>query len=59
MDTIIADKIVYLDCGMNLISDEDILEFSNFANMPIETERITLDNFKDVLMSLFAANKTM
>jgi hypothetical protein len=23
-DAIIADKIIYLDCGTNLISDEDI-----------------------------------
>jgi hypothetical protein len=49
---IIGDKIVYLDCGENLVSDEEILEFFDYANLPIETVSITLDNFKETIIRL-------
>jgi hypothetical protein len=52
MGPIIADKIIYLDCGTNLVSDEDIIDFFDFANLPIEIEKITLDNFKNKLIEL-------
>jgi hypothetical protein len=52
MATIIADKIVYLDCGATVISDEDIIEFFDFANVPLEIKRITLDNFRDIVIKL-------
>ncbi|MDR1301763.1 MAG: hypothetical protein LBK43_04745 [Treponema sp.] len=52
MAAIIADKIVYLDGGTQVISDEDIIEFFNFANVPIEIKRITLDNFRDRVIKL-------
>jgi hypothetical protein len=48
----IGDKIIYLDCGQNLISDEEILDFFDYANLPIETIEITLDNFKEVIIKL-------
>jgi hypothetical protein len=48
----IGDKIIYLDCGANLISDEEILDFFDCANLPIETAQITLDNFKEVITKL-------
>ncbi|MDR1231878.1 MAG: DUF1638 domain-containing protein [Spirochaetaceae bacterium] len=48
----IGDKIIYLDCGANLISDEEILYFFDCANLPIETVPITLDNFKEVIIKL-------
>jgi hypothetical protein len=49
---IVSDKSIYLDCGENLISDEELLEFFDFSNLQIETQMITLDNFKDVVMTL-------
>jgi hypothetical protein len=48
----IGDKIIYLDCGLNLISDEEILDFFDYANLPIETVEITLDNLKEILIKL-------
>jgi hypothetical protein len=48
----IGDKIIYLDCGENLVSDEEILEFFDCANLPIETVKITLDNFKEIIINL-------
>jgi hypothetical protein len=48
----IGDKIIYLDCGKNLVSDEEILDFFDYANLPIETVAITLDNFKEVIIKL-------
>jgi hypothetical protein len=50
--TMIGDKIVYLDCGANLVSDEEILEFFDYANLPIETVKITLNNFKETIIKL-------
>ncbi|MDR2517987.1 MAG: DUF1638 domain-containing protein, partial [Spirochaetaceae bacterium] len=47
MGPMIADKIIYLDCGTNSVSDEAIIEFFDFANLPVEIEKITLDNFKN------------
>lgn len=49
---IIGDKVIYLDCGANLVSDEEILEFFDYANLPIETVCITLDNFKEIVIRL-------
>lgn len=48
----VGDKIIYLDCGTNLISDEEILDFFDYANLPIETVKITLDNFKEIIIKL-------
>ncbi|MHB9293890.1 hypothetical protein Holit_03009 [Hollandina sp. SP2] len=50
--SMIGDKIIYLDCGANLISDEELLEFFDYANLPIETVKITLDNFKEIIITL-------
>jgi hypothetical protein len=50
--SMIGDKIMYLDCGANLISDEELLEFFDSANLPIETVKITLDNFKETIITL-------
>jgi hypothetical protein len=50
--TIVGDKSIYLDCGKNLVSDEELLEFFDFSNLPVETERITLDNFKNIVVTL-------
>jgi hypothetical protein len=51
-EPIAGDKSIYLDCGKNLISDEELLEYFDFSNLPIETERITLDNFKEIVITL-------
>jgi hypothetical protein len=50
--TIAGDKSVYLDCGENLISDEELLEFFDFSNLPMEIETVSLDNFKDMVITL-------
>jgi hypothetical protein len=48
----IGDKIIYLDCGLNLVSDEELLDFFDHANLPIETVEIALDNFKEIIIRL-------
>ncbi|MDR3342822.1 MAG: DUF1638 domain-containing protein, partial [Treponema sp.] len=52
MDTIICDKVIMLDSESDLITDEEILELSDHINIPIESEKISLEHFKETLMSL-------
>ncbi|MDR0525457.1 MAG: hypothetical protein LBG90_06255 [Spirochaetaceae bacterium] len=41
----IGDKSLY-GLGENLISDEELLDFFDSSNLPLEIEKISLDNFK-------------
>jgi hypothetical protein len=50
--TIVGDKSIYLDCGENLISDEELLEFFDASNLPMEIETMSLDNFTDIVITL-------
>jgi hypothetical protein len=47
-----CDKMVMLDTGENLISDEEMLEFYDFMQVPVETIEISLDHFKNKLTNL-------
>ncbi|MDR0409427.1 MAG: DUF1638 domain-containing protein [Spirochaetaceae bacterium] len=46
------DKIVLLDTGVFEISDEDLFEFFEFTQIPIEVMQISLDYFKTTLLTL-------
>jgi hypothetical protein len=47
-----CDKMVMLDTGENLISEEELLDFYDFMQVPIETVGISLDDFKSKLTSM-------
>jgi hypothetical protein len=47
-----CDKIVMLDYGGNLISDEELLEFFDYMQIPIETIEISLDYFTNKIINL-------
>jgi hypothetical protein len=46
------EKIVVLDTGVFPISDEDLFEFFDFTQVPVEVMRISLDHFKSVVLDL-------
>jgi hypothetical protein len=46
------EKIVVLDTGIFPISDEDLFEFFDFTQVPVEVMRISLDHFKSVVLDL-------
>ncbi|MDR1362747.1 MAG: DUF1638 domain-containing protein [Spirochaetaceae bacterium] len=46
------EKIIVLDSGIFEISDEELFEFFDFAQVPIETMKISLDYFKSVVLDL-------
>jgi hypothetical protein len=46
------EKIIVLDTGVFEITDEDILGFFDFTQIPIEIENISLDYFKSVVLDL-------
>lgn len=46
------DRILLLDTGLSEISDEDILEFFEYTQVPIEIYPVTLENFKQELLNL-------
>jgi hypothetical protein len=52
LETIICDKLVLLDSESDLISDEEILEFSDYIHIPVEFERISLEYFKKTIIKL-------
>jgi hypothetical protein len=41
------DKILLLDTGVSEISDEDLLEFFEYTQVPIEIEKVDLAVFKE------------
>jgi len=46
------EKIFILDSGVTEISDEEIFDFFDFAQVPVEPLKITLDYFKSVVLAL-------
>jgi hypothetical protein len=47
-----CDKIMVLDAGDGLIAEEELLEFFDFMQIPVETAAITLDYFRDTLLAV-------
>ncbi|GHV53760.1 hypothetical protein FACS1894216_12390 [Synergistales bacterium] len=46
------DQIIVLDSGITRITDEDVIEFFEFTQVPVDVEPITLDYFKSVLLDI-------
>ena len=46
------DKIILLDTGIFPIADEDLFEFFEYTQIPIEVEQINLDHFKSVVLEI-------
>jgi hypothetical protein len=46
------EKIVVLDTGIFEISDEDLFEFFEFTQTPVEVMKISLDHLKSTLLAL-------
>jgi len=46
------DRVLLLDTGLSEISDEDILEFFEYTQVPIEIYPVTLEHFKQELLNL-------
>ena len=46
------DKVLVLDSGVSNISDEEILEFFDYTQVPIDIEPISLDYFKNVIIEM-------
>ncbi|MDR3279831.1 MAG: DUF1638 domain-containing protein [Synergistaceae bacterium] len=48
------DQVIVLDSGIYEISDEELIEFYEFTQVPVDVEPITLDYFRGVLLGLCA-----
>jgi hypothetical protein len=46
------DKIIVLDTGVCDISDEDLFEFFDYTQIPVEVMKISLDYFKSLVLDL-------
>jgi hypothetical protein len=46
------EKIIVLDTGVFEISDEDLFEFFDFVQIPVEVMKISLDHFKSLVLDL-------
>jgi hypothetical protein len=46
------DRILVLDCGLFEIADEELFEFFEFTQVPVEVFPITLDYFRSVVMDM-------
>jgi hypothetical protein len=46
------DKIVVLDCGLFEITDEELFDFFEFTQVPVEVMPISLDYFKGVVLDI-------
>ncbi|MDR2485790.1 MAG: DUF1638 domain-containing protein [Treponema sp.] len=46
------EKVIVLDTGLFEISEEDMFEFFDFTQIPVEVEPISLDHFKSVVLDL-------
>jgi hypothetical protein len=46
------DRIVVLDCGLFEITDEELFDFFEFTQVPVEVTPITLDYFKGLVMDI-------
>jgi hypothetical protein len=47
-----CDKIIVLDAGGSFISEEELLAFFDFMQIPVETVEVTLDYFKHKVTNL-------
>lgn len=48
------ERILVIDPGINPLSEEEILEFFDLVQVPVEVENISLDYFGQVCQALFA-----
>jgi len=46
------ERVLVLDAGLAPLSDEEILEFFDLVQVPVEVESLHLDHFHDMLMKL-------
>ncbi|MHB9094112.1 MAG: DUF1638 domain-containing protein [Eubacteriales bacterium] len=46
------DRILLLNTGLSEVSDEDILEFFEYTQVPVEIFPVTLEHFKQELLNL-------
>lgn len=46
------EKIIVLDTGVIEISDEELFEFFDYTQIPVEVEKISLDHFKSVVLDM-------
>jgi hypothetical protein len=46
------EKIILLDTGVFEITDEELFEFYEYTQVPIEVEKITLDHFKSIVKNM-------
>jgi hypothetical protein len=53
------EKIIVLDTGVFEIADEELFEFFDFTQIPVEIMRISLDYFKSVLLDLCRKQMSM
>jgi hypothetical protein len=50
--SLVGDKSIYLDCGQDLVTEEELLNFFDASNLEIEIENITLENLKTTVLQL-------
>ena len=48
------ERILLLDTGLTEFTDEEIIDFYEFTEVPIETYPITLDHLKQEILELLA-----
>ncbi|MDR0548661.1 MAG: DUF1638 domain-containing protein [Deltaproteobacteria bacterium] len=48
------DRFLVLDSGLDSLSDEETLDFFSIAEVPIETEELDLNRFKEVMTEFLA-----
>ncbi|GHV21016.1 hypothetical protein FACS189494_05780 [Spirochaetia bacterium] len=46
------EKIIVLDTGVIEISEEDLFEFFDYTQIPVEIEKISLDHFESVVLEM-------
>jgi hypothetical protein len=46
------EKIIVLDTGVIEINDEELFEFFDYTQVPVEAEKISLDYFKSVVLDM-------
>jgi hypothetical protein len=46
------DRIIVLDAGVIEISDEELFDFFEYIQVPVEIEKISLEHFKSVVIDL-------
>jgi hypothetical protein len=48
------ERIIVLDTGVFEIADEELFEFYEYTQVPVEIEKISLDHFKSVVKNLIS-----